>query len=138
MRIDGLGALLPRLLASATQRAVTSTVKAGESHAPQITPAHGDLANPTVGSVQMLVAMSATTPAADRKHKAAKMAAKGLDALDSLERALAMGRTEALPMEALRQWADQREPSGVAELDALIDQINLRVQVEIAKLDRSI
>jgi hypothetical protein len=41
-------------------------------------------------------------------------------------------------MEALRQWADQREPSGVAELDALIDQINLRVQVEIAKLDRSI
>lgn len=138
MRIDGLGALLPRLLASAVQKVAASGVSATDMGTQQPIPAHGDIANPTIGSVQMLVAMSATTPAAERKHKAARTAAKGLDALDKLQRALAMGRADALPMEALRLWAEQREPSGEPELDALIDQIDLRVRVEIAKLDRSI
>lgn len=138
MRIDGLGALLPRLLASAVQKATATGIRTGESGTLPSTPAHGDITNPAIGSVQMLVAMSATNPAEDRRRKAARTAAKGLDALDSLQRALAMGRTDALPVEALRLWTEQREPSGDSDLDALMEQIDLRVQVEIAKLDRSI
>ena len=138
MRIDGLGALLPRLLVSAVQKVAATGAGVTDMGAQQSVPPHGDIANPTIGSVQMLVAMSATTPAAERKQKAARAAAKGLDSLDKLQRALAIGRTEALPIEALRLWAEQREPSGDPELEALIDQIDLRVRVEIAKLDRSI
>lgn len=138
MRIEGLGAMLPKLLASAVQKPAPVMPVAGDALPDHAMPANGDLAHPAIGSVQMLVAMSATSLPAERKRRATRTAQRGLDALDMLDKAMAMGRVHQAPFDILEHWADDREPTGDPALEALLDQIDLRVQVELAKLDRKL
>lgn len=138
MRIDGLSAILPRMLSLTTQKSASAETTANAPDAGPVPSARGDIANPAIGSVQMLVAMSTLAPAAERRRKAVANAAQGLSMLDRLRQSLATGKTGDMPLNDLHQWLEQRESSDNEELEALIRQIDLRVRVEIAKLDRSI
>lgn len=139
MRIEGLGATVPQMLIQALGRIAPVTPLAREEAAP----ADGamlpnSLANPAIGSVQMLIAMSAASPIEERRRKAAQRATRGLDALAALDAAALLGAPDATELASLAAWSHEpREPSEPA-LDGLLDEIDLRVRVELAKFDREV
>jgi hypothetical protein len=91
-----------------------------------------------VQSVQMLVALAAVTPAPgiERRRRLAKDAQKALDALEMLQVALVVGVGHAEPAAQLKEWVDGRTAPDDPALAGIMDEIDLRAQVELAKLKR--
>ncbi|WP_208976449.1 flagellar assembly protein FliX [Polycladidibacter hongkongensis] len=57
-----------------------------------------------------------------------------LDNLEALKLDLLMGRVSVDRLQAIQARLDMRQPSGVAALDKVIDEIELRARIELAKL----
>jgi hypothetical protein len=90
-----------------------------------------------VAPLDALLALQAEEDPARRRARQAKRGAEALDALEDLEQGLLLGRAPGAlrgQMEALRRAA---EPTGEADLDAVLLEIDTRLAVELAKLERA-
>ncbi|WP_093063366.1 flagellar assembly protein FliX [Sphingomonas sp. OV641] len=137
MRISPLSPLLQQQMLAALPEAAAgfraalpqqeAPVAAGVSHPqPAMVPAT---------SVQMLVQLAAADPAIDRRRKMAEKADRGLALLDRLQAETVARPTSIEPLTALREWLDTFDMPEDSELAALMDEIKLRVRVELAKHD---
>lgn len=139
MRIEGVSAILPRLLVQAVGRPAPAMATLGDQAPPPDTALQPNaLANPAIGSVQMLVAMSAQTPVEERRRRIVQRATRGLDALAALDAAAMIDAPRAAVVASLTEWSQELHEAGDPALDALMAEIELRVRVELAKYDREV
>ena len=90
-----------------------------------------------IGGIDTLMALQAFDDTTERRRRAVRKGRTALDALESLKVGLLSGgldRTTLTRLEAISKDLD--EPTGDSGLDAVMAEIDLRVQVEIAKLSR--
>ncbi|WP_233281593.1 flagellar assembly protein FliX [Sphingomonas changnyeongensis] len=99
-------------------------------------PAGQSAVSPPVQSVQMLVALAAAGPEPDRRAEIARQAEQGVNALETLHRALIAGTVGPQKLRELREWTRRRDRSPDTALSTLLDEIELRILVELAKLER--
>jgi hypothetical protein len=88
-----------------------------------------------VTPLDAIIALQAEGSPGERRARQARRGRDALDALDKLVQGLVVGRAPAGlkgELEALRRRA---EPSGEAGLDAILLEIDTRVEVELAKLE---
>jgi hypothetical protein len=85
-----------------------------------------------------LLAVQGEGDPAERRRRSLKRGHDLLDALDQLKAALLSGRIGSAQLQRLtHQLAAQRDSSGDAKLDEVLAHIELRAQVELAKLGRA-
>lgn len=73
----------------------------------------------------------------ERRKRASRRGHQLLDALDQLKLSVLDGRVTGSQLAALRRsLADARSQSGDAALDEILEHIELRAEVELAKLSR--
>ena len=72
-----------------------------------------------------------------RRARQMQRGRKTLDALDALQRAIVLGSGGAMARSALLSIGEELEPTGDADLDSVLIEIETRRAVELAKLERS-
>lgn len=90
-----------------------------------------------VTPLDALLALQGVDDPAGRRARQARRGAEALDALEDLEQGLLLGRAPGglkAKLEALRR---QAEATGEAGLDAVLLEIDTRLAVELAKLERA-
>ncbi|AQR75770.1 flagellar trans-acting factor FliX [Sphingomonas sp. LM7] len=98
-------------------------------------PVQGSAANQPVPSVAMLVTLAAADPAIERRRKQAIDAERGVDALDKLHKELAAGTPSVERLQEIVEWSENIEASDDPVLQSILSEIELRVRVELAKVD---
>ena len=132
MRIDGNGRIAGPASGSAPRRSsgATFSLPTG-SGAPETKAARS--AAPMTGLESMLALQSVEDPLA-RRRKAMRRGGNLLDVLDAMKVDVLAGVDDLGRLERLRAMiAEARDPSGEPGLDSVLDEIELRAQVEIAK-----
>jgi len=90
-----------------------------------------------VGAVGALLAVQEVPDALDGRSRGLARGNDLLDRLDDLRHALLIGAIPRQSLLALRRLiAERRASGGDAGLSAILDEIELRAEVELAKLDR--
>lgn len=91
----------------------------------------------SIASVDAVIALQTVDDPAGRKARAVERGSRILDDLDDLKIALLEGRISADQLNRIvNQMSAQREQSGDNRLEDVLDGIDLRAQVELAKLGR--
>ena len=89
-----------------------------------------------VGSLDALIALQEVDSPLERRRRAIHRAGRLLDALDKLKLALLDGEPSAADLQRLAATVrEQRDNTGDPGLQALLDQIETRAAVELAKLE---
>ncbi|EIZ78715.1 hypothetical protein WSK_2763 [Novosphingobium sp. Rr 2-17] len=128
MRITGLTASLQNLLlATQPKVAAFAVAEPRVQDAAPVTP----LAQPV--SVEMLVTLAATELPIDRRRRAANQADRGLRALERLDAEQAAGLPAVERLQEVAAWSETLETPQDPVLAALLQEIELRVRVELAK-----
>ena len=92
-----------------------------------------------LASLATLVAVQATEERSQSRRRAVRRGTLILDELDALKLAVLEGRAGQAELQQIaRKVESAREASGDAELESLVDAIELRAQVEIAKRQRKV
>ena len=86
-------------------------------------------------TVQMLVTLAAVDPEVERRRKQSRQAQKGLEQLDALYAELVSGEPSLERLAEIADWATQLETPDDPVLAEITREIELRVRVELAKLD---
>lgn len=125
--------------------ASTARKAAGAAAAPGFAPtvegpSRTTAAAPThaVTALDAIIALQADEPPAQRRARQAKRGRAALDALEKLEHGLLHGRAPAALKAELESLHFAAEPTGEAGLDAVLLEIDIRLAVEVAKLDRAL
>ena len=93
----------------------------------------------SIGDIASLLALQGMAVEDDPREKRRKAVRRGLDLLDVLEGVkldLLGGGVPTDRLERLVQLLAQRRPSGDERLDALVEDVELRARVELAKFGR--
>lgn len=137
MRIENLQAPLLRSLMAALPKVATGfPVGEGEPPAARAPLAQGtNVAQPLNPSVAMLVTLAAADPAIERRRKQAVDAQRGIDQLEGLHRELVAGVVSPARLRAIVEWSETFQASEDPTLAAILADIDVRVRVELAKLD---
>lgn len=135
MRIDSLSPLLARTLLAALPKAMPGFA-AGMKEVAQDRPHVPDpaTAHPTT-SVAMLVTLAANDPQVERRRKLAVDAERGVAALDKLHKELVAGKPSVERLQEIVEWSENLEQSDDPVLAQILSDIDLRVRVELAKID---
>jgi len=97
-------------------------------------PAGAAPAAKTIGSIDALLALQGVEDATARRRRAVKRGRRALDALDALKLSLLAGSLDTAMLASLKTAAaDLAESTGDRSLDAVMAEISLRVEVELAK-----
>jgi hypothetical protein len=89
----------------------------------------------TVGGIDALMALQGQDDPAERRRKAVKRGRIALDVLDELKVGVLAGTIGPSTLQRLKSaTVDLREGTGDPGLDAVLEDIDLRLEVEIAKL----
>jgi hypothetical protein len=89
-----------------------------------------------VGGIDALIALQGVEDTAERRRNAVKRGRLALDVLDELKIGLLGGELSPTALPRLRAVAvSLRDGSGEPELDGVLGEIELRVEVEIAKME---
>lgn len=87
-----------------------------------------------VSSVAALMALQATDDSTEKKRRAERRGRQLLDGLDRLKMDLLEGKAGSVSLSRLKELLESsREETDDQKLESLIDQIELRVEVELAK-----
>jgi hypothetical protein len=135
MRIDPKSPSLPTAAAGATRRGVSGQRFAPETQgsAPSAT-AHAAV---SLASVDALLALQGEQDSGERRRRSLRRGHDLLDALDRLKAALLSGRVPVADLRAIAaRLAERAGSSGDPKLDDLLAHIELRAEVELAKLGR--
>lgn len=136
MHISPLSTLLQQQLLSALPKAEAAAFRVLPTGAEPPAPAathHPQPALLPATSVQMLVQMAAADPAVERRRKIAENAGRGLALLERLDAETRVRPAAVEPLDALRDWLQSFEAPDDPQLAALMQEIELRVKVELAK-----
>jgi hypothetical protein len=88
----------------------------------------------TVGGIDSLVALQGVEDAAERRRRSVKRGRNALDVLDELKVGLLGGALDQSTLLRLKSAAAElKGPSGDPGLDSVLAEIDLRVEVELAK-----
>jgi hypothetical protein len=88
----------------------------------------------TLGGIDALIALQGIEEPAERRRRAVKHGRRALDALDEVKLGLLSGRLDQATMLRLKSVAaDLKQGSGDERLDSVLAEIDLRVEVELAK-----
>jgi hypothetical protein len=133
MRILAPNATAMGAAAPAARRATASSFTVHEETAPRSIGSAGGLR--TVGGIDALIALQGVEDPLERRKRAVKRGRVALDALDELKIGLLGGTFTTATLAKLQSAAAHLKlGSGHAELDAVLAEIELRVEVEIAKM----
>jgi hypothetical protein len=133
MRILAPNAAAMAAAAPAARRTTATGFTVNEETAPRQTGSAG--APRTVGGIDALIALQGVEDPLERRKRAVKRGRVALDALDELKIGLLGGAYTPATLARLQAAAAQLKlGSGNAELDAVLGEIELRVEVEIAKM----
>jgi len=114
-----------------------ATASASGAQTSSAGPAQGIVASAPIASIDAVIALQTVDDPAGRKAKAVERGTRILDDLDDLKIALLDGRISAEQLNRIvSQMSARREQSGDHRLEDVLDGIDLRVQVELAKLGR--
>jgi class II flagellar assembly regulator FliX len=87
-----------------------------------------------IGGIDALLALQGVEEPTERRRRAVKRGRLALDALDELKLGLLAGTLDTAALVRLRSAvADLKDGSGDSGLDAVLAEISLRVEVEVAK-----
>jgi hypothetical protein len=118
---------------TAIRRAPSGNFSLADAEAPRAAGASPALR--TVGGIDALIALQGLEDPTERRRQALKRGRVALDALDELKIGLLGGELTQATLVKLRSAAAfLKDGSGEAGLDSLLGEIELRVEVEIAKL----
>ena len=133
MRIQGpTGIAMATTSATPTRRA-SGTFSVNE-HTESAT-TKGPSAVRTFGGIDALIALQGVDDPLERRRQGVKRGRLALDTLDELKIGLLGGTLTPATLNKLRSAAAfLKDDSGEAGLDGVLDEIELRVEVEIAKL----
>ena len=134
MRISGISPVTAWNALGALAK--TATMKVTEELPPQV--AQGAAPVAPVQSVEMLVALAAVDPERERRRRMAQQAEQGLDELEQLHQEMVGGTPSVERLSALKAWAKSIGQPDDAALAELVRDIELRVLVELAKLERGL
>ncbi len=117
---------------SASRRAGSGTFSVGEDIASgNAAPATGLR---TISSVDALIALQGVETPTERRKKAVRQGRNALDVLDDVKLALLDGSLDPSTLGRLKSAAEGlKQSSGDEGLDAVLAEIELRVEVELAK-----
>ena len=111
-------------------RIVSPGAAGGPSQASSVTATQG------VMGVEALLALQDVGSPTERKRRAVRRASRILDTLDALKIALLEGEISAGDLDRLRRAVrDERDNTDDPALEAVLDEIELRAAVEVAKLE---
>jgi hypothetical protein len=89
----------------------------------------------TIGGIDALIALQGQDDPAERRRRAVKRGRTALDALDDLKIQVLGGELGPSTLQRLKSaTAELRDASGDDRLDSVLAEIELRLEVEIAKL----
>jgi hypothetical protein len=89
----------------------------------------------TVGGIDALVALQGFDDPAERRRRAVGKGKAALDVLDQIKLGLLAGTLDPSNLNRLRVAAEQlKDRSGEPGLDEVLSEIELRVEVELAKM----
>jgi Class II flagellar assembly regulator len=135
MRISGSNANAAVATAPAARRAPAGSFAPSEGDAARATGA--PIALRTVGGIDALIALQGLEDATERRKQAVRRGRVALDALDELKLALLDGTLSQSTLGKLQAAAGGLGGrSGDERLDGVLGAIELRVEVEIAKMAR--
>ena len=133
MRINATNAAGMAVSAPAVRRAATDAFAVSEETAAR--PLDASAALRTVGGIEALIALQGVEDPIERRRHAVKRGRVALDALDELKIGLLGGALSPAVLTRLQAAAAHlKQGSGDANLDSVLDEIELRVEVEIAKI----
>jgi len=90
----------------------------------------------SVGGIDALIALQGIEDPTERRRRAISRGRTALDALDQLKIGLLAGTLDRATLSALKAVAAElKDPTGDPGLDGVLGEIELRVAVEIAKMD---
>ena len=92
---------------------------------------------PPTASVATLVALAAIDDDRERRRRNAEQAVAGLDALEALDAELSTGEPSEARLREIASWSASVEPPEDPQLAAILADIDLRAQVELAKYERA-
>jgi len=96
--------------------------------------ARSSAAPKTVGNIDALLALQGVDDPLERRKRSVKRGKSALDVLDDLKIGLLAGLLDTSTVQRLRTAAaDLKSASGDPGLDAVLSEIELRVEVELAK-----
>ena len=135
MRIDWSPSLQPATV-KRDARAGSASSGFAESLGAE-TPSTATSGTTTVASVDHLFVLQEISDATMGRRRAVKRGTAMLDRLDDLRLALLTGAVPRAQLETIRSLARDRLPVDDPALAEILAEIDLRVAVELAKLDRS-
>lgn len=133
MRVQGPNSTALAPSAQGVRRAGSGGFSLGDSEAAR--PQSQAAALRTVGGIDALLALQGVDDKAERRRRSVARGRAALDALDELKVALLAGGPDGAMLNRLRALSQTlKEQSGEPGLDGVLAEIELRVEVEIAKL----
>jgi hypothetical protein len=118
------------------RRALGGTFTVSEPASQQ--PQSSAVALRTLGGIDALIALQGIEDPVERRRRVVKQGRRALDTLDEVKLGLLSGTLDQATMLRLKAVAaDLKEGSGDAGLDSVLAEIDLRVEVELAKAGMS-
>jgi hypothetical protein len=135
MRIQGTNApSAVKTTASARRGSAASGFSVSADETAQTTSAPATALR-TIGGIDALIALQSEDGPAGRRKRAVKRGRMALDALEDLKHGLLAGTLAPATLARLKSVATElKDASGEPGLDTVLAEIELRVEVEIAKL----
>jgi hypothetical protein len=136
MRITGPGRLGSGAPNGPARRVGSGQFSLESANAPA--PANQAPAPRTVGGIDALLALQGLEEPLERRRRAIKRGRNALDVLDHLKISMLDGALDTSTLGRLKAAAEGlKQGSGDAGLDAVLAEIELRVEVELAKAARA-
>jgi hypothetical protein len=133
MRILGSNATARVATSQTSRRAASGSFSVDEGEAPKSAAPAASLR--TIGGIDALLALQGQDDPAERRRRAVKRGRIALDALDELKVEVLAGTLGSSTLARLKSaTAELRDASGDAGLDSVLAEIELRLEVEIAKM----
>jgi hypothetical protein len=133
MRVYGPNGTSAAPVSAPMRRSASGTFSVAAETAPRAATSAG--APPVIGGIDTLLALQGFDDPLERRRRAVKRGRTALDALDALKLGLLAGTLEAGALAALKSVAAElADRTGEADLDTVLAEIELRVEVELAKI----
>jgi len=138
MKITGPGGVSQTSSSSGTRAAAAPGFAVSTGAAAEATGTARTAAASGVASLDALLALQALDEPMERRRRAMRRAGRLLDVLDEVKIALLGGANDAGALQRLAQAVrEQREETDDSRLEGVLDQVDARAAVELAKAEMS-